>query len=97
MPFEFDFDSGFVSIVYSTCIVCDTVTTYSNVNVSASYTGGDIMVSIGTSDSITGTVVWQDDITLNSTVALNNPNKALFYRIVGTTGTTLSGLRIKYS
>ena len=84
------------TIFTSECVAYDTITTYTNVTLTAESTGTITKYEIGTADSNTDSITWED-ITLSTTLTLATPNKALFLRITGNTGAILSEVRLVYS
>jgi hypothetical protein len=57
----------------------------------------NIRIDIGTSATITGTVAWQTNITHAQEVTLSNPNKALFWRAIGVSPSTIKKIKIQYT
>lgn len=96
MPSEFDFEAGFPGVLQSTCIAYDGVNTYSNVNISYNG-GGTLYFLIGTADDMAGTNLTWQEVTSDTNTIILNPNKALFYKVVGTSGDYITDIRVKYS
>jgi len=87
--------AGFPKLCISKCVAYDTVTTYTTVTLTTDYTG-TLSFQIGTSNTNLGSVTWEN-ITEDVLLTLVNPNKALFFKCVGSSGAILNEVRIVYS
>ena len=79
--------AGFPKLLQSTAISASGETiTHINSNINGT---GTFRIMYGTAPTIGGTITWEEINTQNSNVELTNPNKVLYYRILGTSGSEL--------
>ena len=89
--------AGFPTQAQSNCVYFDDKTVYSVRVTLEGIETENIRIDIGTSATITGTIVWQTNITQAQEVTLANPNKALFWRAIGVAPSTITKLKIEYT
>jgi len=90
-------EAGFPTQAQSNCVYFDDKTVYSVRVTLEGIETENIRIYIGTSATITGTIAWQNNITHAQEVTLANPNKALFYIVVGVAPSTITKLKIEYT
>ena len=91
MPISFSGSAGFPQKILSSAIHFDNNTTITKVNIIVNITGS-FHFRLGTSATIGGTITWEVITTFSSDITLTNPNKVIYYEIIGDSGAIIASV-----
>ncbi len=84
--------AGFPKVFQSEALFVNKATSFTKVKLTRTSTG-TFRDFIGTADDAASTIAWEE-ITENTVVTLETPNKALFYRNIGSNGAVMTAYKL---